>query len=198
MNEQTEFWRGEFGDEYTARQEDMIYKNIHFFINFSHTLTNVESLIEFGAGSGMNLIAIENMFNIQTTGIEVNKMAHRLLSNISGVQAINACFLEDNFISYGYDMSMTKGVLIHIEPSNLRKAYERLYASSKKYILIAEYFSVQPREIEYRGHTGKMWARDFGGEMLDMFSDLKLIDCRFHYNRLTGQDNLTSWLFKKG
>ncbi len=36
--------------------------------------------------------------------------------------------------------------------------------------------------VEYRGHTGKLFKRDFAGEMIDRF-DLNLIDYGFFYHR---------------
>jgi spore coat polysaccharide biosynthesis protein SpsF len=38
-----------------------------------------------------------------------------------------------------YDLTWTKGVLIHINPERLIEVYEKLYSYSKRYIFIAEY-----------------------------------------------------------
>lgn len=54
---------------------------------------------------------------------------------------------------------------------------------SNKYILIAEYYSKDVREIKYRGNDDKLFKRDFCGELMTKFTDLKLIDYGFVYYR---------------
>ena len=46
-----------------------------------------------------------------------------------------------------------------------------------------EYYNPTPVEISYRGHSGKLFKRDFAGEMLDRFLDLQLLDYGFCYSR---------------
>ena len=48
---------------------------------------------------------------------------------------------------------------------------------------IAEYYNPTPVEVKYRGHDGRLFKRDFAGEMLDRFPDLKLVDYGFNYHR---------------
>ena len=64
------------------------------------------------------------------------------------------------------DLSFTSGVLIHINPDFVEKAYNVLYKSSRKYILICEYYNPSPVTLKYRGHENKLFKRDFAGEML--------------------------------
>lgn len=52
-----------------------------------------------------------------------------------------------------------------------------------RYILIAEYYNPVPVEVSYRGNSGKLFKRDFAGEMLDRYSDLQLLDYGFSYRR---------------
>jgi pseudaminic acid biosynthesis-associated methylase len=80
-------------------------------------------------------------------------------------------------------MALIKGVLIHINPDFLPKVYELLYASSKRYICIVEYYNPTPVSIPYHGHEDKLFKRDFAGEMMDMFKNLELIEYGFGYNR---------------
>ena len=197
-----EFWRGEFGNSYTERNVGRVGINKDFFEMALNEAGDFESLIEFGAGSGENLQALHEMApSMELVGVEINGTAFDKLSARMGAWKSKRSAIFGSFLhlapSSKYDTSMAKGILIHIAPENLPTAYDRLYEASSKYILIAEYFSAQPREIEYRGHAGKLWTRDFGGEMMDRHPDLKLVDVGFHYNRTTGQDNLTHWLFQK-
>ena len=98
-----------------------------------------------------------------------------------------------------WDLAFTRGLLIHIHPRDLPKAYDTLHQAAAKYILICEYFSPQPRMIPYRGQDNLLWARDFAGEMLDRFDDLALLDYGFVYHRdpVAPQDDVTWFLMEK-
>jgi len=69
----------------------------------------------------------------------------------------------------------------------------------QSYVPISEYCNPGPTEITYRGHTGKLFKRDFAGEMLDRFRNLKLIDYGFTYRRDPNfpQDDMTWFLMEK-
>ena len=94
---------------------------------------------------------------------------------------------------------MTKGVLIHINPNMLSNAYETLYESSNKYILVAEYYNRTPVSIKYRDHNDRLFKRDFAGEILDKYPDLTLVDYGFVYHRDNNfpKDDLSWFLLEK-
>ena len=98
-----------------------------------------------------------------------------------------------------FQISLIKGVLIHINPEVLPLVYKKLYDSSSKYILIAEYYNPSPVTINYRGNSDRLFKRDFAGEMLETYSDLKLIDYGFCYKRdmVFPQDDITWFLLEK-
>jgi pseudaminic acid biosynthesis-associated methylase len=73
-------------------------------------------------------------------------------------------------------------VFIHLNPDYLPQAYDRLYAASTRFILVAEYYNPAPVTIPYRGHTDRLFKRDFAGEMLERFP-LTLVDYGFAYRR---------------
>ncbi len=74
-----------------------------------------------------------------------------------------------------------------------------MFASASRYILVAEYYNPQPTEIAYRGHSGRLFKRDFAGELMDRFPDLSLVDYGFVYRRDANfpQDDLTWFLMEK-
>jgi len=74
-----------------------------------------------------------------------------------------------------------------------------LYALSQRYILIAEYYNPVPVEVSYRGNSGKLFKRDFAGEMLDRYADLQLLDYGFGYHRDSQfpVDDITWFLLEK-
>ena len=98
-----------------------------------------------------------------------------------------------------YDLVFTKGVLIHINPDELSQVYDLMHKTSRRYLMVAEYYNSTPVEIPYRGHSGKLFKRDFAGEILDRFSDLELVDYGFAYHRdiYFPQDDITWFLMEK-
>lgn len=77
--------------------------------------------------------------------------------------------------------------------------YEKLYQASNKYILIAEYYNPAPVAINYRGHSDRLFKRDFAGEILEKYKDLELVDYGFSYkgDKAFPQDDITWFLIKK-
>lgn len=65
--------------------------------------------------------------------------------------------------------------------------------------LIAEYYDPSPVEVSYHGHSGKLFKRDFAGEMLDRYSDLQRLDYGFTYHRdpQFPADDVTWFLLEK-
>jgi hypothetical protein len=49
--------------------------------------------------------------------------------------------------------------------------------------MITEYYNPTPLAMDYRGHKDRLFKRDFCGEILDMYSDLELINYGFVYHR---------------
>ena len=110
---------------------------------------------------------------------------------------INDTILNSELIDQ-FDFVFTKGVLIHINPIDLVKTYAKIYSASSKYIMIAEYYNPSPVELTYRGETGKLFKRDFAGEMLSLYDDLELIDYGFAYHRdKYPQDDINWFLLRK-
>jgi spore coat polysaccharide biosynthesis protein SpsF len=56
-----------------------------------------------------------------------------------------------------------------------------------------EYYNSSPVSIEYRGEIDRLFKRDFAGEMLEIYPDLKLIDYGFTYHRDFFPDDDTTW-----
>ncbi len=196
---QEEFWAGEFGKEYINRNQDHV-TNIPLFSKILDKTTNVNSIIEFGSNVGLNLKALNILKpNAELSAIEINSDAVNELKSLNIVKNVYHNTILDFKADYERDLVLIKGVLIHINPDELQNVYELLYKSSKKYICIAEYYNPSPVELEYRGHTGKLFKRDFTGEMLDKYSDLKLVDYGFVYHRDNNfpQDDTTWFLLEK-
>ena len=134
--EQEDFWEGEFGTEYIDRNVSKFIdaSNINLFCEIFNNLTsNPESIFEFGANIGNNLKAIKNICpGCKTIGAEINPKAVEVLekTNYCDVVIGDSIFnIED--AKFNAEITMTKGVLIHINPDYLSKVYEKLYRCSK-------------------------------------------------------------------
>lgn len=202
MNNQEKFWKGEFGDVYIKRNQKKLIKNNLVFFNkiLKEKKNNIKSVIEFGANIGNNLHALKKLCKKlnKITAIEINNNACKILKRgFKNINIINETMLKYNSKDK-YNLTIVKGVLIHINPKDLNKIYEKIYKSSNKYILIAEYYNPTPVKINYRGFKNKLFKRDFAGEFLKKFKNTKLLDYGFVYNKdLYPQDDITWFLISK-
>lgn len=199
--EQEVFWAGNFGDEYVSRNmsAQLLASNIALFSKILLRTSGVKSVIEFGANIGMNLHALRALLpNVESSAIEINQLAVSELSKFKQISVYPQSILEFS-PDRTWDMVLIKGVLIHINPASLVQVYDLLYRSSSRYICVAEYYNPSPVEVSYRGHSGKLFKRDFAGEILDTYTDLKLVDYGFAYHRDTNfpQDDISWFLLEK-
>jgi spore coat polysaccharide biosynthesis protein SpsF len=200
--EQEKFWAGEFGDQYIGRNNSPAYlaSNLHFFSQALKGVGQPESLIEFGANVGMNLRAIQLLFpGIKLFGIEINSKAADELAGWLGPENVFKGSALEYEAGHTYDVVLIKGVLIHLNPEVLPQVYDKLYAAGKKYFLICEYYNPSPVTVNYRGHNDRLFKRDFAGEMLERFPDLRLVDYGFVYKRDPAfpQDDITWFLLSR-
>jgi pseudaminic acid biosynthesis-associated methylase len=183
-NEQIEFWKGEFGDEYTERNSgewDNFYKeqwgvtrtelNEEFLKDMDKNLV----ILEFGCNRANQLLILKKQGFTNLWGLEINKKAAKLARKDTDLNIIEASALDVPFKDNSFDLVFTSGVLIHIAPENLKKIMSEMYRVSKKHIWCFEYFSEKCEEIEYRGNKNRLWKNDFKSEFLKLFPDLKVV-----------------------
>lgn len=187
--EQETFWNGEFGDAYVSRNtgSGLLEGKIALWKEVIGKMENIESVIEFGSNIGLNLKAMKTILpNLECSAIEINHKAASILKEDTffknGVHVFEQSILEYE-PKKQYDFVFTAGVLIHINPDELDKVYEKLYLSSKRYICIDEYYNPAPVTVEYRGNKERLFKRDFAGEFMDKFPDVKMVDYGFVYHR---------------
>jgi pseudaminic acid biosynthesis-associated methylase len=199
--EQEEFWAGEFGSEYISRNvgEKLLASNVHFFSEILSHCRNVGSVLELGANVGMNLRALKTLLpDAELAGVEINETAYESLVANEFIKAYFGSIFDFQPLRL-FDLVFIKGVLIHINPEMLSNAYEKLYSSSAKYICIAEYYNPTPVVLDYRGHSQKLFKRDFAGEFMKAYPDVELVKYGFAYRKdpVFPQDDITWFLFKK-
>ncbi len=200
--EQENFWAGNFGIEYIGRNDsaELLASNLDFFSKALRQASKISSCLELGANIGMNLRAFKLLYpKMNFKGVEINKVAAKKLSKLIGDKNVFQGSIFDFKTKEKVDLTLIKGVLIHINPEKLGLVYEKLYKYSKKYILVCEYYNPSPVGIAYRGHSDRLFKRDFAGEMLDKYKDLELVDYGFSYKRDNNfpQDDITWFLLKK-
>lgn len=201
--EQEEFWAGDFGHEYITRNEgaDTLATKTAFFARIISCIPgeNVGSCIEFGANIGLNLRALRCLMpNLEVSAVEINAEAAARCAEIPGAHVHNASLLDFS-CDEKYDLSFISGVLIHINPDKLNDVYDLLYRHSRRYILISEYYNPVPVEVNYRGFSDRLFKRDFAGEFMDRFPDVRLLDYGFQYHRDKNfpMDDVTWFLMEK-
>lgn len=202
QTEQEQFWAGEFGDDYIIRNQGdvLLASNLDFFVKSLKQARELSSCLEFGANIGMNLKALCLLFpKLDAYGIEINpKAASQLAQTIPATNVFNTSLL--NFEStQTWDLALIKGVLIHINPDVLPVVYEKLVRSCRRYLLVAEYYNPSPVAIPYRGHTDRLFKRDFAGEIMQRHTEMKLVDYGFtyRYDPNFPQDDITWFLMEK-
>ncbi len=194
MSESTEaFWGGTFGNEYLQRCRVDWQERVPFWrsaVEFCGPAT----VLEVGCNAGWNLLAIQSIDpTIDCHGVDVNASA----VNEARAQGINAEVGSALEIAskYGHesaDLVFTAGVLIHVPPSDLERVMRAIIDTSARYVLAIEYQSDKEEEVEYRGHAGKLWRRDFGKLYQDLGLNLRVI-----MPKVEGFDQCAGWLFEK-
>jgi spore coat polysaccharide biosynthesis protein SpsF len=200
--EQEAFWAGEFGNAYIDRNQGdaLLASNLDFFSKALRATRGLQSCIEFGANIGMNLKAIQLLYpRIQASAIEINAEAAAQLSQVIEPERVHHTSILEFEPRQSYDLTLIKGVLIHINPNELPKVYDKLVASCGQYLMVAEYYNPAPVSIPYRGHTDRLFKRDFAGEIMERHPQLQLIDYGFAYRRDPNfpQDDITWFLMEK-
>ncbi len=194
-------WAGSFGTEYIERNQgdQLLASNLNFFSKALAQVRDLGSVTEFGANIGMNLKALKLLYPaLDCRGIEINPDAATELGRLIGPgNVFQGSILEADVAPC--DLALIKGVLIHINPDVLPDVYDKLVAATNRYLLVAEYYNPSPVAIPYRGHTDRLFKRDFAGEIMERHSDMRLIDYGFAYRKdpMFPQDDITWFLMEK-
>ena len=181
--EQEQFWATDFGNDYPSRNEGekMISSNLALFSKIFKNCPEVQSVAELGCNIGLNLIALNRINKqLKLRGYEINEKAAKTASEEDIAEIVNTTVVEALDASTTFDLTFTKGVLIHINPEMLHAVYQNLYDLSNRYILVCEYYNPSPVSIDYRGNKDRLFKRDFAGELINMYG-LKLVDYGFNY-----------------
>ena len=182
---QEQLWAGEFGNDYITRNRDgaLLDSNRALFRKILAQTQGVTSAIEFGSNIGNNLRALRELLpKANLHSVEINAKAAAEIEAWGGA-TVEVASLLDFEPQRQWDLSFTKGVLIHLPPEALPGVYDKLVAASSRYVMVCEYYNPTPVEVSYRGHEHALFKRDFAGEILDAHPELRLVDYGFTYHR---------------
>lgn len=193
MTETTDFWRGQFGNEYNKRNGMVPWSDRVPFWRHIVTKTGAKSFLDVGCNAGWNLLALQQMgADLLMSGVDINEDAVQLAqSNGFDAAVCPADGVVEKFNADACDMVITSGVLIHIAPEDLQRTMEALVAVTRRWVVAVEYDAPTVTEVEYRGHKGKLWKRPYGE--LYQAHGLKLVDS----GPADGFDDCTYWLLEK-
>jgi spore coat polysaccharide biosynthesis protein SpsF len=158
-----EFWAGEFGNEYTKRNRVNWKDRVPFWEHIIE-VTQATSFLEVGTNAGWNLQAIRSLDKeFAMTGVDVNEEALREAQDAGlDVEVLLGYDVAKFFGAGSCELAFTSGVLIHIPQEELIQTMTAIRDVSSQYVLAVEYDSPEDQEIDYRGHSGKLWKRPWG------------------------------------
>ena len=197
-DETVAYWSGPAGDAYTARNPvttEAIELRRRLWAKIAPAASN--TVLEVGANVGLHLRAIQALApHVRLSAVEPNDSARNTLI-ADGIVPPERAYAHLADVSETFDLVLTAGCLIHVPPDCLLDFCRAIHRCSHRWIVAIEYFSKEPREVIYRGESGKLWTRDYGAFWLDNFPDLKPVDNGFAWSRNSGLDDLTWWLLSK-
>lgn len=188
MDFQKQTWSTKFGKEYTDRniyspeKLDEFYKEQY---GVTRTEMNKDFLSEFvdknakilevGCNVGNQLRLLKGMGYNNLYGIELQDYAIEKAKEFTeGINIIKGNADDIPFKDGYFDLVFTSGVLIHINPENIKSVLEETYRCSNKYIWGFEYYSDNYEKINYRGNDDLLWKTDFSKLYLKYIPDLKI------------------------
>lgn len=193
-------WGGPFGEawmERCAATPELFAAHLTMFRDILRRVETVESVCELGANYGLDMMILHTLVpRAELTGVEINHKAAEALARLPYVKAVESSIYQVQ-LAQQYDMVLSKGVAMYQDEDVLEDYYHILYSLSKRYIVLCEYYNPTPMEIPYRGI--KLYKRDFAGELMDRYPDLKLLDYGFQYHRdyLFPVDDYTWFVLEK-
>lgn len=188
QTKQIDFWKGDFGKEYTDRNSRSHEEWDKFYLScygktkiemndaFIGNLPKDMRILEVGCNTGMQLNGFQRMGFENLYGVELQPYAAEEAKKYTkNINIVCGSGFDLPFKDEYFDLVCTNGVLIHIEPKDLPKIMTEMYRCSKKYIFGFEYYADSLTEINYRGHSNYLWKADYAALFMEQFPDLKLV-----------------------
>ncbi|MFX1256293.1 MAG: pseudaminic acid biosynthesis-associated methylase [Promethearchaeota archaeon] len=175
-NERKGTWQGDFGIKYTIRNKIIPENLVPFYKRITKEL-EIKRILEVGCNRGHNLVALSYCGQYELYGIDINPYSIVLAKENKEINfAVGNIF--DILYKDGYfDLVMTVGVLIHIDPLDLKEVLTEIMRVSNRYFFMMEYnYDFEDFEkIKYRENVG-LWRGNFRKFVLENFNVKLLIE----------------------
>ena len=193
MTQQLEIWCGEFGRQYTDRNQ-VDWRTVVPLLRPMVDGLSLGRVLEVGSNRGHNLLALRHLLGeaVELIGVEPSPYA-REAARAAEVETRAGDAFALPFPDGHFDLVFTAGVLIHVALKDLPAAMREVHRCSRRYILAIEYFSEEETSIPYRGHQELLWKRDFLRHYQTLFPPLSLL----RQGYLEDWDRSTWWLLEK-
>ena len=194
VTEQMKKWIGDFGDQYTQRNALSIQGLDDYYTaeygegitasglskEFLGGLNRDIKILEVGCNIGNQLAILQRLGFQNLYGIEINKSAIEIgKKNTKDISVIFGSAFDIPFKDNYFDLVFTAGVLIHINPKDVKKVLKEIHRCADQYIWGYEYYAERYTQVIYRGNKQLEWKANFPKIYTDTFKDLKLIKTRF-------------------
>ena len=210
QNEQENFWKGSFGNQFIKRNTFETHKKFNnfyikrygcsrdFINNFFLKKINLEKpVLEVGCNIGNQLNALSRIGFKNLYGIDINNESLTIVKKNTNLNIIKSSGFNIPFKDSFFNIVFTSFVLIHIHPKNLKKIMAEIYRVSNNYIYGLEYYNNDLIEINYRNYKNKAWKGDYCKLYLKTFKKLKLVKERIYQNKDNLEDYDKIFLLKK-
>ncbi|MBU2541483.1 MAG: methyltransferase domain-containing protein [Candidatus Omnitrophica bacterium] len=191
-SKQLKEWTGKFGKAYTDRNYnsladlDKLYKSLFGITRtslnrlFLNKIDRNARILEVGCNIANQLLCLQKMGFKNLYGIEPQDYALRLSrKRTKNINILKGNIFDLPFKDKYFDIVFTSGVLIHINPKDIKKAISEIHRCSRKYIWGFEYFAEDYNEINYRGKKSLLWKTNFPKIYTDTFEDLRVKKIKF-------------------
>lgn len=170
---QRNFWSGDFGNQFTLRNNSLENSNKLMMSLFGSTFEKIADdffvdidknvkILEIGCNRGLRLQALQKLGFTNLHGLEINKEAFTVAKeNFPDINFINSSFEDFLANENEYDLVFTSYVLIHMNPNFLNYVAKKMIKITKKYIFGLEYYSDTITEVNYRGNSDVLWKQNF-------------------------------------
>ena len=188
MTDQIRRWTGDFGRQYTDRnnytpaQLDEFYRKTYGATRrelnqrFLQVVPKDARILEVGCNMGAQLLLLKEMGFTDLSGVEIQSYARqRAKERLGDAQILSASAFSIPFADRHFDLVFTSGVLIHIAPADLPTALAEIHRCTRKWVWGMEYYAPQMTEVVYRGNSNLLWKTDYARLYLDTFADLELV-----------------------
>ena len=191
-------WAGDFGNQYLDRNRHAGGPRAAYWAEFLDTYPGIGRVLEIGCTQGDNLMhLVPRIPAHELWGLDVNPVVLRSLVDV--VPGANATWGVARNLPYRdawFDLVFTVGLLIHQPDETLPIVMNEMVRTSRRYVYCGEYHADDDESIEYRGHKGVLFKRNYKKLFTDMFPELRLVGEGF-LTKETGFDRVTWLMFEK-